>query len=626
MQEFVLRFFSLLLPCCLLLARYAMAQNDPGMSFEVSYHVLGPAADRTKDFTRYFVSRMDARPGFSVKVFSGKQGDAWDKPPAGVEPGSWISLVQVAFGDRDDWLALVFDGPSGAMAYAGRRPAQRRIIPDGMYIEQLPPGPDQVDRNSVIELAGDFFYEYPAWKKQGARPALHVELRRQKSDQGHEDGANLMKGGSEMDDSMSVPEFEGLRALALAAVCRAGWSPTTAQSDHSLELSVSRQVLRYTVQASFISPKGKQEITKDGLPHDELYESFVRLFADLIPTRSKGVDFASVDMWPVRPVWVENNLLAVEQGDSLMGFNMETGERKWALSSPIRQHYRFAACHQSNTTNRVFITAPRMAPVNIADGKRMGSIRGLDPVSYPWGFALSLSGTMVTASENLLAMYDKEDKLWEHSGPMEWAAGPCVNGERVFAGNLNGRVVALNAADGKLLWSAALNERLYGLMAVAEGVIALVSREGVMFALSETDGKTLWTLPLGDLAIDGPYCTPHGFFVASGNSRLWLINPVSGKVVATSEWSVPLLSAMPLVDKPGYVCSDAMGRVAFLNATDLAVVRQVELRAPLTLGLLPVGDMFFKWGARDEFAPRGPAVIVGDENGFLHLLAVEASD
>jgi hypothetical protein len=604
----------------LIIVHSAVAEAD--IAFKVSYTVLGSAADRTENFSKYFFTRLDARPGFAAEAFTGKQPEVWDKPPAGMAPENWISLVQVAFGDRDDWLAMVFDGPGGALSYAGRRPAQRRMT-EGIFIESIPPGPDQVDRNSVIELAGDFFHEYPAWKKQGPRPALRVEVRRQATESNRDGEASLLKGGPEMGGSMPRPEFEGLRALALAAACRSGWSPTTGNAEHALELEVSRQVLHYAVKARYISPKGKQEIVKTGLPQDELYESLVRLLAELMPARRRGVDFASVDMWPVRPVWVEKDLLAVEQGDSLKGFNMATGERKWVLLSPERRNYRFAARPVPKGLSPVFIYSPSLAPVSLADGKRLGVKRGLAAASYSWGFEVSSDGWTVSASDARLCMYETEDLRWEYAGPMEWTAGPCLVGGRVLAGGRSGQIAALDAKDGKVQWTAALGQRLHGPMAVVGDVVVVGSLEGTLFGVSARDGKTAWTLALGDAVVAGPYATPQGFFLASGNRRLWLVDPASGKVKAMREWPDPILAAAPLAKRAGYVCSDSRSRVAFLKSADLATARQVDLRVPLTPGVLPVGDMLREWGARDELAPRGEGVIVGDENGFVHLVAAD---
>jgi outer membrane protein assembly factor BamB len=623
------------------------AQPAPSRAFEIAHTVVGSEATGNAAAAAYLASRLDARPGCAAAMIDARSAGAWDQRSAAGGPCR-VSLVQAAFANWNDWLALVFDGPGGALTSVARRPAKRQPR-DGFFtgMESILPGREQADRNAVIELAGDFYHGLANRSGQPPRPLVHVRVTPQAEPAGSGGDSDFLRSAQAgLMTGPSKAELEGIRALAMAALSRSGWWPTAGEAPQSLELFVERQPDRYAVQARYTSPKGLLESNKHDLYPATLHDGLVRLLNRLIPARTPGVDFAAVDTRGVVPVGTHENLLMAAQGSTLHAFDMVTGLRAWTLSSPEKQRYRFMALTSAGVGGVVLVHSPGLQVLDQTDG-RDGSMQSFAGTPYPWGIDASaaqwvkvaargaghashrnhdinVTGWLMVASGRRLIAYEKAVARWEYSGPSVLTAGPCRLEDRVIVGGRDGTVTALRNADGAVAWTADLGERLAGPVVVAGPVVAVASLEGTLFGLNATDGRLLWKRELGDAAIAGPYSTARGLFVASGSSSLWLVDPANGQVKVRREWPAPLLAAVPLEKRNGFACSDSAGGVAFLDPATLQSLRHVNLNAPLTAGLLPVGDLPRRWGAQDDLmATRGPGVVVGDENGFVHLVAAD---
>jgi outer membrane protein assembly factor BamB len=75
-------------------------------------------------------------------------------------------------------------------------------------------------------------------------------------------------------------------------------------------------------------------------------------------------------------------------------------------------------------------------------------------------------------------------------GPSE--SSPLVSGSRVFVGDWNGDVLALDAGTGKQLWSFRTGDKVKGAVAESGGVLYIGSYDGHVYALDPRSGKELW--------------------------------------------------------------------------------------------------------------------------------------
>lgn len=82
---------------------------------------------------------------------------------------------------------------------------------------------------------------------------------------------------------------------------------------------------------------------------------------------------------------------------------------------------------------------------------------------------------------------DKENKGARFGG------GVSVEGDRAFASNGLGDVVALNVADGKEIWRKRPGGPLRGAPTVASGNVYVVTQDNQLFALTQDTGDVSWT-------------------------------------------------------------------------------------------------------------------------------------
>lgn len=74
-----------------------------------------------------------------------------------------------------------------------------------------------------------------------------------------------------------------------------------------------------------------------------------------------------------------------------------------------------------------------------------------------------------------------------------FGGGVSIDGERLYATNGLGDVVAFNAADGAVLWKVRPGGPLRGAPTVSNGNVYVISQDNQLFALRQSDGNVEWT-------------------------------------------------------------------------------------------------------------------------------------
>ncbi len=252
-------------------------------------------------------------------------------------------------------------------------------------------------------------------------------------------------------------------------------------------------------------------------------------------------------------------------------------------------------------------------------------------------------------------------KVWgRHLKHTEIEGGTGYADGMVLLGTGSGKVVALSATNGALLWTAPVSSEVLAPPRGADGVVVAQTVDGSIFGLAAKTGKQLWmqehTVPAltlrgsctplivdnvvvtglanGKLAAyqvaDGrqlweiPVSEPHGrneiarlidvdappvvvgetLYADAYHGKLVAFNLASGRI----EWSRDVSGyAGMAVDANNIYISDAHGNVmAFDLATGASVWRQTGLHGRWPTAPAVIGD----------------AVAVGDFHGYVHFLSV----
>ncbi|MHB8256323.1 MAG: outer membrane protein assembly factor BamB [Acidiferrobacterales bacterium] len=270
----------------------------------------------------------------------------------------------------------------------------------------------------------------------------------------------------------------------------------------------------------------------------------------------------------------------------------------------------------------------------------------------------------VSEPQGRVRAYDADTgkRLWSrHLKHTEIEGGTGFADGMVLLGTRDGRVLALKAANGALLWSASVSSEILAPPRGADGVVVAQTVDGSIFGLAADTGKRLWmqehTVPAlslrgtstplivenvvvtglanGKLAAyrladgrqlwDIPVSEPHGrneiarlidvdappvvvgetLYADAYHGKLVAFNLASGHI----QWSrdVSGYSGMA-VDANNIYISDARGYVmAYDLATGASVWQQTGLHGRSPTAPVVIGD----------------TVAVGDYQGYVHFLSVD---
>lgn len=123
---------------------------------------------------------------------------------------------------------------------------------------------------------------------------------------------------------------------------------------------------------------------------------------------------------------------------------------------------------------------------------------------------------------------------------------PVVDGALVYAANQSGQIVAVNRAGGESRWTA--GEGSYSPVAVGGGSVFAITDEQFLVRLDARNGQRIWAAELPGYTTErrprrirdvfehfGPVLVSGQVMVASSDGVIRFFDPVSGRLVSTSE-------------------------------------------------------------------------------------------
>jgi FOG: WD40-like repeat len=206
---------------------------------------------------------------------------------------------------------------------------------------------------------------------------------------------------------------------------------------------------------------------------------------------------------------------------------------------------------------------------------------------------------------------------WQRSlGAPVWSS-PAVHENTVYVAATDGRVHALQAADGEPLWTWTGPHPFFGDILVTADALYLLDEQSHFFALSRADGALLWQLDLHENTDTpdadapprnetfnhrsaAPVLDARGIlYVGSTDRHLYAINARSGRVVWRHATSAPLYAPVALHGE--YLlaaCYD--GTLFSLHRRNRRERFRITLPGPLVSAPVVAGDRVII-GCRDTF-------------------------
>lgn len=166
------------------------------------------------------------------------------------------------------------------------------------------------------------------------------------------------------------------------------------------------------------------------------------------------------------------------------------------------------------------------------------------------------------------------EKLWSASiggGEKKLRIGlsPAALDGKVYAAAHSGDVVALEAANGRKLWSVDTKRPLSAGPGAGAGLVVVGSEKGDVIALRIESGADVWRVKIGGELLSAPAVSSDAVIVRTVDGRLRALAPADGHELWTVDQTVPRLSlrgaAPPVLVGETVLCGFDNGKVVAVN-------------------------------------------------------------
>jgi outer membrane protein assembly factor BamB len=180
--------------------------------------------------------------------------------------------------------------------------------------------------------------------------------------------------------------------------------------------------------------------------------------------------------------------------------------------------------------------------------------------------------------------------LWGHNMGDKKAAvlrlgqGVSIADNRVYAAGHHGEVVALDLANGHLLWQAKTRAPLSGGTASSSELVVVGASDGQLFAFDAANGHSRWKVRLNGEVLAPAAISTRLVAVRTVDGKLHALSPADGHELWTTEQQVPRLSlrgtASPVISGDLVLCGFDNGKVTAVNVADGSVQWEATVTPP----------------------------------------------
>lgn len=195
---------------------------------------------------------------------------------------------------------------------------------------------------------------------------------------------------------------------------------------------------------------------------------------------------------------------------------------------------------------------------------------------------------------------DNGKRNWETQTETAISAGPGAGEGLVLVGTSDAEVLALDADDGSLLWTTFVSSEVLAVPQIDSGVVVVQTSDGKVAGLSATDGQRLWiydrTVPVLTLRGTSTPAVERGVVIAGfANGKLAALSSRKGLVAWESSIAIPRgrseldrmvdIDADPVIAGRAVYVASFQGRVAALDIQTGNASWQKEMSSHAGLGV-----------------------------------------
>ncbi len=182
-----------------------------------------------------------------------------------------------------------------------------------------------------------------------------------------------------------------------------------------------------------------------------------------------------------------------------------------------------------------------------------------------------------------LAKFEEEvrlKKLWSKrigkgSGENYNKMTPRVDGNYIYAADIEGTVIAVGKNDGKVSWKTKLEEPLSSGLGSGESLVVVGTNSGVVFALDKTTGDEIWRQAVSGEVLSSPQVSQGLVIVQTQDGRLFGLDKTDGQQRWLFDSNMPVLSlrgtSAPIVRDDLVYAAFANGKVVCISLDDGAI-------------------------------------------------------
>jgi outer membrane protein assembly factor BamB len=222
-----------------------------------------------------------------------------------------------------------------------------------------------------------------------------------------------------------------------------------------------------------------------------------------------------------------------------------------------------------HTVYMAFLNKP---PCNATRSGLDGQVVALDAETgkVRWKVKMAPTESSPVVVGGLVYVGDWSGKLYAlsaHSGRVVWTYqtgdkvkdGVAYAGGRVYFGSYDSHVYALNARTGKLVWRAGAQQRLgasgrfYSTPAVAYGRVYIGATDGKMYSFGATSGKLRWSHGTGSYVYASPAVWNRRVFAGSYDGTFYAWDAATGDVRWKFKTAGPISGSAVVINGVVYV-------------------------------------------------------------------------
>jgi len=158
--------------------------------------------------------------------------------------------------------------------------------------------------------------------------------------------------------------------------------------------------------------------------------------------------------------------------------------------------------------------------------------------------------------------------LWNKPiGSYDFGCAPTVANGVVYMGGFDHKLYALDSETGATLWTALTGSRIGSSPTLANGVIYVGSDDGSLYAFDAATGKQRWSVPIGSYIRSSPAVANGVVYVGSDDKNLYAIKADTGAILWKVLTGDKIRSSPAIANGVVYAGSDDGTLYAFEAAT-----------------------------------------------------------